>query len=150
MTFESFMKDYYAPILATIVGLVQLVGYIRDRKPKILVEASIGTQLPIIGGRSGEWEKTLFITITNLSRERRIIERPQIIIKENGKKQYATIVDFNATDYPKSLSPGEPHTVRISIKDLSDLPPKRSDNVRFMVRDTFKKKYKSKSLILPK
>jgi len=152
MTAHEFMEktlgviyDHYAGILATVVFIWQLIQYRNDRIGRLKVTATIGTQLPIYGnGKTGDYQKTIFITVTNRGNDIRIINRCDLNLNIHSKNQVFTLIDFDKqNDLPKSLSRGDTYQKSYPYSVLDDVTEKKFEKVRFVVCDTLNKRYYS-------
>jgi hypothetical protein len=138
----------YAAGISTLVLIWRLVEFYIEKVGRIRVEVSYITQVPVYN--TSEWgvpQYCLSVTVTNLSKHRRSIDKPslQTDIKIGGLNRFAYIDFTGNTSYPIALDPGDKKEINYNKEILHD-KFKKSDvkRVRFLIKDTLGKSYHSK------
>jgi len=156
------MEDYsslrniatiYAAMVATIALCWNIFDAIRKNRGKIKLSWQYGIMMKpfSISGDAGEQIPIINLTITNLSLNKRYIQKPRIVPsrKVNGFPELVVLQLDDKTNYPYALEPGAQFERNYQIRDLFACDLGKlcdSDKFWFIITDTMGKRYKSKKL----
>lgn len=148
----------YAALVSTVALLWNIFTVINQNRTKLKITAGITASFEAIPGLGAvsDTNWNLSVTITNLSKSTKYIERPLIVLpqKINGDKRFQSVSVPEIQNYPVSLEPGEKLTrdIRLgeSLLNLINKLKTTRGNVRIVVQDTTGKEYYSNSVKLKK
>jgi len=142
----------YAAFVSTIALGWNILEAVLKNRGKIKLSLQFGSMQSLsITGEGGEQIPIINLTITNLSLNKRYIQKPRIVPsrKVNGFPEVVVIQLDDKTNYPCALEPGAQFERNYRILDLfAGHLGKLCDSDKFWFKtiDTMGKSYKSKKL----
>lgn len=144
----KLLVSIYAAVISTVVFVWRLYEFYDDKKGKIKVRLHVITQIPFdMNNKLGTSERFLVATITNLSKYKRLIERPGLKsnIQIDGKSNFSFINFEDRTKYPFALEPGEKFEYKMLLDGIDkNFKKKGTTKLKSVVSDTHNKVYYSK------
>ncbi len=137
----------YAAVVSTIVFIWRIYEFYYDRSGKLKVTFKKITSIPVSAGyQFGDSEMFLVTTITNVGKNRRLIESPiyKSDVKVDGKEYFNFLSFTIQTKFPHVLEPGEKLDYKIPLKSLEESFKNKNVKIKAVIKDTIGKNYYSK------
>ncbi len=137
----------YAGVVSTVVFIWRLYEFRYDRIGKLRVDNRIVTKFPIYNNYSaGDSKVYLVTTITNVGKNKRLIEIPRYQSDSNIEKEkhFNFISLSEKTNFPLGLEPGEKYEYNVPIESFEDLKSNGISKIKAIIKDTHGKFYYSK------
>jgi hypothetical protein len=139
----------YAALISSLVLIWRLIEFYLERSGRIKIKVGWITKIEQYSYGLGEPKAFLNVKIINFSRNKRIIERPQIKIhprfKNSNDKIFSYINPFDSTAFPFTIEHGETMSIEYPLGEVhNSFKNKGIRKIKILVRDSLNKKYTSK------
>lgn len=146
MSNSTFYLAVYGSVISTMALSWNIVQYIRSRKGKLKINASLNTKIPVTNSRSTMSAFTsIDISVVNLSEKTRYVKQPRFEL-DQVKNRFMDFLDLdNPIKYPVELSPGQEFTVWYNLQNIDEDSFNKivADKFKIFIVDTHGKEYKS-------
>lgn len=146
MSNSTFFLAIYGSIISSLALSWNIIQYLRSRKGKLKIKATINTKIPVTHAQSTMSAFTsIDISIVNLSEKTRYVKQPRFELDQT-KNRFMDFLDLdNPVKYPVELNPGQEFSVWYNLQNLNEGSLKNvvADKFKIYIVDTHGKEYKS-------